>query len=148
MATEVQRELYRILREAQDKYTYFLLAGAGAAIGFAVTQTQHAPLRASQLPLGLAVACWGLSFFFGCRHLAYVNSTLFANSELLRVQAGEHPNAGTHPDTIAAASAGIQTAMENNSNVANRLGRLQFSMLVFGGILFVGWHILEMYLRR
>ena len=88
MASELQRELYRTLREAQDKYTYFLLAAAGAAIGLAVSQTQGARIVWAQIPLALAVLSWGLSFYFGCRHVAYVNSTIYANVELLRVQAG------------------------------------------------------------
>jgi hypothetical protein len=44
MATENLREVYRQLRMAQDKYTYFLLAAAGAAIALAVNQTQGAAI--------------------------------------------------------------------------------------------------------
>lgn len=57
-------ELYRAHRTAQDKYTYFILAAAGAAIAFALNQTHDATLSWFKLPLGAAVLCWGLSFFF------------------------------------------------------------------------------------
>jgi hypothetical protein len=147
MATELQQELYRVLRDAQDKYIYFLLAAAGGSIGLAVSQTQNAHLAWSQLPLGVAIGWWGLSFFFGCRHIAYINSTLYANAELLRVQAGEHPEAGSHPQIIQAASIGILKAMESNSERANRLHHWQFRSLILGGVFFVVWHIVEMYLR-
>ena len=80
--SENAREVYRALRQAQDKYTYFLLAAAGAAIALAVNQTQGAAMAWSQVPLAAGVLSWCLSFFFGCRHLAYVNSTLYANAEL------------------------------------------------------------------
>lgn len=96
MSEEI-REVYRQLRLAQEKYVYFLLAAAGAAIGFALSQTHDSVLSRSQLPLGAAVLCWGLSFFFGCRHLAYVSSTLYANAELLKVEGGQHPEVGRHP---------------------------------------------------
>jgi len=147
MVTDTQRDLYKVLRDSQDKYTYFLLTGAGAGIAFAVNQTQGAKLGWSLAPLGVAVLCWGLSFFFGCRQIAYVNSTLYANSELLRVEAGEHPRAGSHPEVIAAASAGIRDAMEHNSKTANALGHLQFRALVAGGVLYVCWHVVTLYLR-
>lgn len=147
MPSDLQRDIYKILRDSQEKYTYFLLTAAGAGIAFAANQTQGMRLAWSQVPLGLAVATWGLSFFFGCRHIGYVNSTLYANAELLRVQAGEHPKAGTHPQMIEAAAAGIREAMESNSTHANRLGHWQFRTLVAGGVLYVGWHVLGMYLR-
>ena len=84
-------EVYRQLRTAQDKYTYFLSAATGAAIALVINQTQGSTLTWSQAPLAVAVLCWGLSFFFGCRHLEYVSSNLYANAEFLKVQSGEHP---------------------------------------------------------
>jgi hypothetical protein len=140
--------LFEAHRTAQEKYTYFLLAAAGAAIGFAATQTRDALLAWSQAPLALAILAWGLSFFFGCRQIRYVQSSLYANSELLRVQAGRHPKAGIHPDVIAAASAGISSAMESNAERASFFTRWQFNCLILGAIMYVGWHVLEMYLRQ
>ena len=144
--SETAREVYRALREAQNRYTYFLLAAAGAAIALAVNQTQGAAMAWSQVPLGAGVLSWGLSFFFGCRHLAYVSSTLYANMELLKVESGEHPEIGAHPQMIAAASDGIRQAIESNSDRANRFGQLQFGFLVAGAVLYIAWHALEMYL--
>jgi hypothetical protein len=147
MASEQQIEVYRQHRAAQDKYVYFLLAAAGAAIALAVNQTHGSKLSWSQVPLALAVLLWGFSFFFGCRHLNYVASTLFANAALLRVQAGEHPLAGTHPQRIAAASEDIREAMDSNSNWASRYARWQFRALILGAVAYLGWHIYEMWLR-
>jgi hypothetical protein len=147
MPNETEREVYRALREAQTRYTYFLLAAAGAAIALAVNQTQNRPLSWSQVPLAAAVLSWALSFFFGCRHLGYVASTLFANFELLRVESGRHSQVGEHPQMMAAASDGIRQAIQSNSEHANRLGHWQFRCLVAGGALYVAWHVLEMYVR-
>lgn len=147
MISEMAREVYRSLRDAQNKYTYFLLAASGAAIALAVNQTQGIAMSWHQIPLAAGVLSWGLSFFFGCRHVAYVNSALYANAELLQVQSGQHPEVGAHPQVMAAASEGIRQAIVSNSEHASRLGHLQFRLLVAGAVLYVVWHVLEMYLR-
>jgi hypothetical protein len=147
MPSEQQIEIYRQHRIAQDKYIYFLLAAAGAGIAFAVNQTQGAKLTWSQLPLACAVAFWTLSFFFGCRHLGYVESTLFANGALLRVMAGEDPQIGMHPQLMAATSEGIRGAINLNSKRAGRFARWQFRCLVLGAVYYLVWHVVEMWLR-
>jgi len=146
--SEEMNEVFRALRESQNKYTYFLLAAAGAAIALAVNQTREAVLAWPQVPLALSVLSWALSFLFGCRHIAYVNSTLYANGEYLRVVSGQHPElVGAHPQLVAAAKEGIRDAMEHNADCANRNGHRQFRFLVAGAIFYVVWHVLEMYLR-
>jgi hypothetical protein len=147
MENENTREIYRQLRTAQDKYTYFLLAAAGAAIALAVNQTQDDAIAWPQVPLALAVLCWGLSFFLGCQHVQYVNSTLYANADLLKIESGTHSEVGEHPQMIAAASEGIKQAIEHNASRANRLGHRQFILLVTGAVLYVVWHVVEMFLR-
>lgn len=147
MSEESLREVYKQLRTAQDKYSYFILAAAGAAIAFAVNQTQGATLNYSQIPLALAVVSWGLSFYFGCNQLAYVSSTLYANAELLKIESGIHSQVGTNPQLMAIASEGIREAIEHSSTRANRLAHMQFRFLITGAILYIIWHVLEMYLR-
>jgi hypothetical protein len=147
MADENLRDVYNQLRTAQDKYTYFLLAATGAAIALAINQTQGSALSWSQIPLAIAVLCWGLSFFFGVRHVEYVNSTLYANASLIRVQQGEDPNVGVHPQMMAAASEGIRDAIDFNVHRASRYGRWQFWALIAGALFYIAWHVLEMYLK-
>jgi hypothetical protein len=147
MPPDQQIEIYRQHRTAQDKYVYFLLAAAGAAIAFAVNQTQGAMLAWSQLPLACAVVFWALSFFCGCRHLGYIESTLSANDALLKVIAGHDPQVGMHPQLINAASKGIQEAIELNSKRAGRFARWQFRCLVLGAASYLVWHVVEMWLR-
>jgi hypothetical protein len=147
MSGDPEVEVYRALRESQNRYTYFILAAAGGAIALAVNQTQTAELAWSQVPLAVAVLLWGLSFFFGCRHLAYVSSNLYANSALFQVARGEHPQAGSHPQMIAAATEGIRKAIDSNNEKATRYGRWQFWLLVAGAVAYLIWHVLEMYLR-
>jgi hypothetical protein len=147
MSNENQIEIYRALRNAQEKYAYFLLAAVGAAIALAVNQTQTAKLAWSQLPLAASLLCWALSFVFGCIHLQYVSSTLYANNELLRVQSGLHPEVGMHQQLMGAASDGIRSAIETNSSRSAKYAHWQFRFLIAGALLYLGWHVTEMYLR-
>ena len=146
MTDAAAREVYKAHREVQNKYTYFLLAAAGAAIALAVNQTQDVAMAWSQVPLAAGALSWGLSFYYGCRHLAYVSSTLYANIELLRVKSGQHPNVGADPQRMTAAIEAIRQIIESNNKRANRLGHRQFRFLVLGAVLYIVWHILEMYL--
>ena len=147
MGDDAEVEVYRALREAQNRYSYFLLAAGGAAIGLAVNQTQTAALSWSQVPLAVAVVLWGLSFYFGCRHLAYMGSSLYANFAIFQIEHGAYPGVGAHPSLIAAATAGVRDAIESNSKKALRYARWQSSFLIAGALAYLAWHVLEMYLR-
>jgi hypothetical protein len=105
------------------------------------------PLTWSQIPLGLAVSALGLSFFCGCRQLEYVSSILYTNAEILRAESGNHPKVGNNPSFIAAAREGMLHALEKNAETAVEFGHWQFRLLITGGVLYVAWHVWEMYLQ-
>ncbi|MFI5394058.1 MAG: hypothetical protein ACHQ9S_00870 [Candidatus Binatia bacterium] len=146
MTDERFAEVYRQHRTSQDAYTYFILAAAASAIGFALNQTNGRSLSWSLAPLGIATASWLLSFYWGCRYLQSVGSILLGNLELLRVQAGEHPKAAT-PHEIAIASRVINERLAEKSEQASTLAKRQFAALIAGGVFYIVWHVLEMYLR-
>jgi len=145
--SEIETELYRQLRTSQDKITYFLLAAAASGIALAVNNTAGSILSYSQIPLALAVVSWGLSFYFGCQHLHYVASTLYANAALLDVLKGRHKEVGQNPHLIEAASSGIREAMESNIEIASKYGTWQFRLIVAGALFYIGWHLTEMAIR-
>lgn len=149
MSDENLREIYKTFQASQDKYTYFQLAASMTAIGFTITQTKTLALSITQLPLGLCVLCWSLSFLFGMLNRAYCTSTLSVNAGYLKMKAGQIPDPkyGIHPQYIQAASEGIMEAMESNSKKASRLGHLQTWLLYFGAVFYMSWHVYEMYLR-
>ena len=121
MADEPSIEVYRTLTDAEIRYPYFLLAAAGAGIGLATSQTQAVALAWRQIPLGGAVMLWGLSFFFGCRHLLFSIAALRANFELLRISAGKHPDIQT-PLLQSAAQEPMRRIMEGHGGRSNRYG--------------------------
>ncbi len=147
MSQETLHEIFRQYRTAEDKYTYFLLAAAGAGIALAVNRTANSGIALSQIPLALAVLSWALSFFFGCRQVLYIQSNLYANFNLLQVESGEHPEIGYAPDHQKAAAEGIRKAMKFNAERAGRHARKQFAFLALGAAMYVAWHVLEMSLR-
>lgn len=144
MVSERELEIYRQSTATQERYDYFLMSVAGAAIAFAIHRTSGMSLNWVMIVLGIAVALWAISFLAGCQRRKYVDSTMFTNFELLRIQRGEHPDTGTHPDRIAAASQGILKAVEYNSNRASFWADIQLYSLVIGAIIFIIWHVIEM----
>jgi hypothetical protein len=142
-----ETEIYKAHRDAQTRYTYFLLAAVGASIALALNQTREASLSWLEAPLGAAVLLWSVSFIFGIQHVKYVMSSLYANMALLRVQRGGEPSVPQHPDAINAASDGIRAALETNSNRANRYAIWQLRLLIAGALFYVVWHVWQMYLR-
>lgn len=147
MTSDIGRDLHRTHTELQSKYTYFLLAAAGAAIAFAVNQTQTVTLSASLIPLGIAVLAWGLSFYFGCRHVSETGGMLSVNFDLVNVQEGKHRLTGKHPELIQIASEKLREILEEQVDQSGWFSRWQFRTLIIGAVFFLGWHLTEMYLR-
>ena len=139
-----ETEIYKQHREVQNKYNYFLLAVAAAAIALSLKRTTDSKIVYSMIPLALAVLSWGLSFFCGCRRSIYAEVNLYANFELLKTQKGEHPKVGNNPQMIAAGAQAIKDAMEYNDNKAKFYGKWQFRLLILGALFFISWHIIEM----
>lgn len=147
MSNDKQMQLHNQLSVSQGKYTYFLLAIAASAIAFSTQITKDSVFSFSLIPLGLALLCWGLSFYCGCQNIRYSNSNIIANIELLRVEAGEHPDAQTHPQLMQAASEGIRIAFESNTDRLCSYNNWQFRFILIGALSFIFWRLIEMAIR-
>lgn len=141
------KELWLQHRAGQDKYTYFLLAVTASAIAFAVQKTSDSTLTWSLAPLGLAVIGWGGSFYCGCRNLIWVQASLMANYNLLQLHTGSHPDQPDHPELVAVAITGVKSAIESNINNAQAYAISQFRLAITGAVLFLIWHVIELYVR-
>lgn len=137
-------ELHKQHREGQQKYTYFLLAVAASAVAFCVQKTTGTKLTWSMLPLGLAVLSWGGSFYCGCKHVLWVQTSIFANYSLLQLQHGVHPEQPDHPQVLQAAMDGVRSAVKTNIEGAVFHGNWQFRLLIIGAVLYLVWHIAGM----
>lgn len=137
-------ELYKQHQTNQDKYTYFLLATAAAAIAFAVQKTEGLLLSWWLLPVGLAIVSWGVSFFFGCKNIIWVQTAISANYDLLQLKRGVHPEQPPQPQLSDAAIQGVKSALTSNANNAQFYANWQFRTLILGAVLFIAWRVIEM----
>jgi hypothetical protein len=135
------QELHKAHREGLEKYVYFLLAAAGTAIAFAITQTQTATLSPTKIPLGAAMAFWALSFYCGCRQLLETSGILYQNYQFLRMRGDV--NFPGDPNFFEE----LQADLEKQADKSGTWGKWQFRLLIAGAVLYIGWHIMEMYLR-
>jgi hypothetical protein len=147
MSDDLEKTLYTTHRTIQDKHVYFLLAAAGAGIGFALTQTTGQSLHWSQVSLGLALICWGVSFYCGCRQVDAAGSTVSLNLELMKIRAGVHPLSGASPPHMKLGEELTLETIEKHRTAGGRAFRWQFRLLLLGAFLYVIWQLTEMYLR-
>lgn len=146
MSSETTLELYKRHATEQDKYVYFLLAAAGAGIGFVVQRTDSALLTWSQLPAAAAVFFWGLSFWAGCRHTRARLKTIYNNLTLNQVVTGNHPMQPPR-EMLEDVVAGINKSYGKAMATAENSGRLQFVFLFAGALALVAWRLWDMYTR-
>lgn len=143
--SEVQIEIQKQFIQQQEKLVYYIIALSVSAIGFAIYQTTGQRLKVIQIPIGLAVICWSISIYCGLKFLKYVISNLYANNEYFEIKKGNNNEIGNHPDAIKAAVKGYKAAMAINQNRMKNYFKYQSLLFYVGIILFIIWHLLEMY---
>lgn len=134
-------EVYRAAQASQERYAYFFLAAAGSAIGFAVVRTEDTAAHGWMVPVGVAVALWGASFYSGCQHLLYRGSNLRANVALLEIRQGRDPEVGTDPRMIEAAASGVMEAVDKNAKNQHAYGRGQYYLFLAGAGCYLLGHV-------
>lgn len=79
MSGDLEQELYRQFKGAQEKYTYFLLAASASAIGYAITQIKVEPFNPSHIAFALSIVLWSLSFISGLKFIEGSTNFTFKN---------------------------------------------------------------------
>lgn len=138
------KELHKLHSDAHSKQIYFLLAAAGAGIGFAVQKTEGLYLSWYLAPVGIAIVLWGLSFYFGCKTLDLGQSAVRSNYDLLQLRDGSHPAQPDHPQKLAIAMQVTHEALDGFTQRATRSAVWQFRLLIAGAVFFMTWRLLEM----
>lgn len=156
MDKDYARQQAEGIEKAEDKYVYFLLAVAAAAIAYAMERTTNATLSGTDLLLAIAIACWGGSFWAGCtnRH-GRLTAALkhFSADGMMFVfeKEGEAKGLPTkEPEIrkpIEEIVADINQQAGEASLSATRGYNLQFFLLVMGAAFFVCWHVAGMVIR-
>lgn len=65
----MQGEAAKLADEATSKYTHFMLAATGAAIGFTLDKSEPASASPAFSFFLLSVIAWCMSFYHGCRSI-------------------------------------------------------------------------------
>lgn len=76
-----------------------------------------------------------------------LQAALRANFGLLQYLRGVHPEQPEDPEFAEAAISGVTDALNENIDRATLYAVLQFWLLIAGALLFIIWHVIEMWLR-
>lgn len=131
-----QTELHKLHFASREKLTHFLLASAGAAIGFAITLRDALPLEWPNLLVILAVVFWALSFWGGIRAIMNMNHLVYANSGYLKMK-GESA-AVYHAALLKVAT---EVSFDPIQRRVNRWQKVQLYGLVFGAVSLLVWRV-------
>ena len=91
MDRQARLELTKTHHAFSEKIVYFLLASAGASIGFVINQRETLLLAWPDLLLIMAIALWGLSFWAGIASLRSAVKLIGLNARLLEQQGFSEP---------------------------------------------------------
>ena len=144
MADETLLHLNRLHADSQSKYVYFLLAAAGASLGYGLQKLDGVALTWWVSPGLFALALWLLSLFSGCKHVTSVQSTMHSNYLLLQLQGGSHPAQPRGAQETQIALDITRQAIKDKNGTARTYFTLQFWLLSFGVLFFTAWRVLEM----
>jgi hypothetical protein len=144
------------LASAEEKYAYYLLAIAAAAVAYAMERTTNVTIHWTDSLLGLAVLCWALSFWAGCRnrqHRLSTDARNFGTALMQRMGEAELASGVAGPQTEHVRQL-IDQFVATEHAASNKTARealscygWQFRLLVLGGVFFMIWHIAGMFLR-
>jgi len=145
LSSELELELSKQFKAAQEKYIYFLLAVAASAIGYAITQAKVEPLQYIHISYGLSILFWALSFYSGLQFSEYAISQTFQNWNYLtfKRELKSYP-----PDKATVLFTEFKKLFDkthNNQNSKKEFwGKLQSRSLLLGAIFYIAWHIARM----
>lgn len=124
---------------SHERYVYFLLAAAGAAVAFAVQKTEGVALSWWLTPVAVATLCWGLSFFFGCKAVWWSQAILRSEINIERTRSNDRLSEEQKRQSIS----NHWLALDPKLAQAALYASLQFWLLFTGGVLFCLWHVIE-----
>jgi hypothetical protein len=143
-----QIEVQRQFRNQQEKYVYYVLALSVSALAFAISKTSGVAIKYTHIPLGIAVLCWGISLFCGFKFIEFTLSSLYANNLYFDVLADRVPETKNDPDLKTILAEGTKNIVKSEGNIAKKYFSWQKRLFLLGILLYLIWHILEMYMLR
>lgn len=142
---EDQSELQKQHRNKLEKYTYYVIALCVSAIGFSIYITLDEPLDFSQIPLGLAVFSWSISIYCGLSVLQNELHHLNSNNDYLEVAHGKDPYIGNDISKQETGLKFLHDLMNDINKQGETKARWQNRLFYSGMLLFIIWHVMQMY---
>lgn len=136
-----QQETYRTVLARQERFAFFFLAASGSAIGLALAKTDQGPPAVWMMPVGLAVVCWGVSFYLGCEHLLHQVRVVLANFRTLDIEQGTEPITASNPELAQPALERLRANADRDNVTSRRFGRGQFVAFLLGAVFYVLGHV-------
>jgi hypothetical protein len=141
-----QEQIIKEHKERQEKFVYYLIALAVSSIGFSVYNTLNIKLNITQIPLGIALFCWGASIFCGITFLKVTLSILYDNNRYFDIENGLDSDIGKDPQKIKIALSSFKPILIEKASKVSKYFNWQIGLFYIGIILFLFWHVIEMYL--
>ncbi len=116
------------------RFDQFIIAVNGALIAYSMKQIEDEILTVSQIPLGMAIIFWGLSFYYGINSIRRLITTRIIG--VLK----ERNEIKLNPEFFQMA----RDKFNEVGSLANKNNKRMYNYLYAGGISFIIWQIIEM----
>jgi hypothetical protein len=141
-------ELHDRIANQREKFIYYMIAIAVTSIGFSVLRTQDASFKLIHIPLALAILSWLLSIHYGFTNIVKTLAVLRSNVAYLYIKQGINPLDGTIMPDIDNPTEIVEKSIKKNNERTGIYFNRQKRLLYGGILLFICWHLLEMYFRN
>lgn len=136
----LETEIFKVHSASRERLVHFLMASAGAAIGFSITLQKTLAFSWPDILVIIAICAFALSFWGGVRTSKHTHHLIYVNGKYL--QEKSKYESAVHPY--------IKDIVEKDSfePIQNRIVRwsvVQTHALVFGAVTLMAWRIASAY---
>jgi hypothetical protein len=142
---DIINDLNKKFIDHQEKFVYYVVALSVTCIGFSIYSTSGKALSPTQIPLALAILCWGMSILCGLKFIRRSTSILREDVDYLHLIGGSDPIAGNDQLLIEEGKRHYEQTRKKTERILTRLFKLLERGFYSGVIFFVTWHVLQMY---
>ena len=137
-------DIAKFRNDGMSQYTYFLIAVAGASIGYCLTKLDNQHLSWWLAPGLLALSMWVTSFYCGIQMSEGGLDAFHSNYTLALLRENKHPNQPKTETELAIAKRVTKEAMNEKVRRAAAYAIWQRWTLYLGVGFFIVWRVIEL----
>jgi len=118
--------------DIQNKFVYYILAINAACIAFTINFVKEVKLTQHEIPLGLAILFWGISFYSGIVQVENAEVSIQLNIKKL-----EANTKGKEPSDY------VKSESDRTSKKGAKYRKYQNWCILIGAICFMIWYVLH-----